>query len=149
MNQGYKKIIEAIAAAPLTDKGPVEKLKAMTRNYIEAALGMPDEFMAVQLNTTPEVLKFTSSMFAGASRNKPALALLFQSLKEIFQDHNVEDPVIELTAQVIAASTFGLILRLILEKDILSEEQKEKLINQFILLIVEGLITGNISGETI
>lgn len=142
MKQGYKKIIDAISSTPPSQNDPVQKLEDMTRNYINAALSMPDEFKAAQLNTAPGVLKFTSSMFEGASLKKPALAILCQCLKEIYKDKNTDDSLVELTAQVIAASTFGLIIRLILEKDIISEVQKEKLINHYIRLTVDGLIRG-------
>ena len=142
MKQGYKKIIDAISSTPPSQNDPVQKLEDMTRNYINAALSMPDEFKAAKLNTAPGVLKFTSSMFEGASLKKPALAILCQCLKEIYKDKNTDDSLVELTAQVIAASTFGLIIRLILEKDIISEVQKEKLINHYIRLTVDGLIRG-------
>ena len=144
MKNGYKKIIDAISSTPSSQNDPVQKLKDMTRNYINTALSMPDEFMAAQLNTTPGLLEFTSSMFAGASFKKPALAILCQCLKEIYEDKDTDDSLVELTAQVIVASTFGLIIRLILEKDIISEERKEKLINHYIRLTVEGLVWGSI-----
>jgi hypothetical protein len=91
MNQGYKKIIDVIASIPLDQKDPVKKIRDMTRCYIDAALAMPDEFKAVQLNTSPQVLEFSSSLFEGASMKKPALSLLFQCLKEIYSDHNIDD----------------------------------------------------------
>lgn len=142
MEKGYKKIIDAISSVPPSQNDPAQKLEDMTRNYINAALSMPDEFKAAQLNTAPGILEFTSSMFEGASLKKPALAILCQCLKEIYQDKNTDDSLVELTAQVIVASTFGLIIRLILEKDIISGEQKEKLINHYIKLTVDGLIRG-------
>jgi len=141
MNQGYKKIIEALTSVPLTEEDSVQRLRDMTRNYIEVALSMPDEYKAIQLNTAPEVLAFTSSMSKGASQKKPALALLSQTLKDINKSYNVDEEYIELTAQVIAVSTFGLIMKLILEKDFISEEQQEKLINHYIKLVTNGFIS--------
>jgi hypothetical protein len=43
-------------------------------------------------------------------------------LKDIYKDQNTDESLIELTAQIISAATFGLIIRLIIEKEI-GEEQ--------------------------
>lgn len=88
------------------------------------------------------LMKTGYSLFPGASGKKPALKILFQCLKDIYKDNTIDDNLLELTAQVIAAATFGLITRLILEKDLVSEEQKEKLIEHYIKCIVEGMVLG-------
>lgn len=147
MKRGYKKIIDAISPTSTSAHDPAQKLRDMTRNYIEAALNMPDEFKAVQLNTAPEIVEFTASLFKGASLKKPALAILCQCLKEVYRDQDIDDSFIEMTAQVIATSTFGLIIRLILEKNIISGEQREKLINHYIKLTVDGLVLGKGPGQ--
>ncbi|BCN30521.1 TetR/AcrR family transcriptional regulator [Anaeromicropila herbilytica] len=128
MQRGYSKITSAVGNALVEPDSPEEKLKKITREYIEVALSMPDQFLVVQLNGSPEVLKHTGFLFQGASKEKPALATLYECLKELYQDKEVEEDTIELTAQIIAASTLGLIIKLIKEKDI-SDEQRERLIN--------------------
>lgn len=147
LKSGYKKIIDAISLSPSSATDPAQKLREMTRNYIEAALKMPDEFKAVQLNAAPAIVEFTASLFKGASLKKPALAILCQCLREVYQDREIDDTFIEMTAQVIAVSTLGLIIRLILEKDLISGEQREKLITHYIRLTVDGLILGKDPGE--
>ncbi len=143
MQRGYRKILDGLAAALDTTDDPREKLRQMTRNYIEVSLQMSDEYKAVQLNSTPGVVAQTASLFKGAAAKKPALKILFQGLKEIYKDRDIDDSVIELTAQIIAASTFGLIIRLIMEQDLISEEQKTNLIDQFIRITVDGMVLGN------
>jgi AcrR family transcriptional regulator len=123
MQRGYKKIITAVSSVEMVNNSPEERLIQMTKNYINAALNMPDEFMAAQLNQSKEALKHTSSLFKGASKEKPALSALFQCLQEIYKDKDVDEATIELTAQMIVVSSLGLIFKLIIEKDI-CEEQK-------------------------
>jgi AcrR family transcriptional regulator len=131
MQRGYNKIITAISSVNMEGNSPYELLKGMTRNYIEAALKMPDEFMSAQLNISELALKHTSTLFKGASREKPALAALYRCLKEIYKEKEDDDSLIELTAQIIAVSTLGFTIKLIIEKDI-GEEQRTCLIDFFV-----------------
>lgn len=129
MRRGYMKIVSAVSISDAENLTPTEKLRKMTRNYIEEALKMPDEFLAAQLNQSPQALKHTSYLYTGASKEKPALMALYKCLKDIYMDADEEQ--IELKSQIIAASTMGVIIKLIIEKDI-GEEQRQKLINYFI-----------------
>lgn len=129
MRRGYMKIVSAVSISDAENLTPTEKLRKMTRNYIEEALKMPDEFLAAQLNQSPQALKHTSYLYTGASKEKPALMALYKCLKDIYMD--ADDEQIELKSQIIAASTMGVIIKLIIEKDI-GEEQRQKLINYFI-----------------
>ena len=129
MRRGYMKIVNAVYAADIESLTPRERLKRMTINYIEEALKMPDEFLAAQINQSPQALKHTSYLYKGASKEKPALGALYNCIKEIYKDD--DDEHIELKAQIIAASTMGLIIKLVLEKNI-GEEQRQNIINYFI-----------------
>lgn len=143
MQQGYNKIVTAVSSVKMECNSSEEKLIQMTKNYINAALNMPDEFMAAQLNQSKEALKYTSSLFKGASKEKTALSILYQCLQEVYIDRNIDENTIELTAQMIAVSTLGLIFKLIMEKDI-GDEQRENLINFYTNKIVLRIINGNI-----
>lgn len=129
MQTGYKKIIDAVSISHEEDMHPGDRLRQMTKSYINAALSMPDEFMAVQLNDSPKALKYTSSLFEGASGEKPALRLLYECVKEMNKDKSADEASIELTAQMVAVSTLGLIMKLITEKN--THDQEEKLIEFF------------------
>jgi len=126
MQRGYKKIASAVSSMKIESNTPEEKLIQMTQNYIKVALSMPEEFMAAQLNQSKVALKHTSSLFEGASKEKRALSALYQCLKEIYKDKDVDENTIELTAQMIVVSTLGLILKIIIEKDI-GDEQRDNL----------------------
>lgn len=142
MKRGYKKIVSAVSSIEMDTSSPEEKLIQITKNYIKAALDMPEEFMAAQLSQSKMALKHTSSLFEGASKEKPALSGLYQCLEEIYKDKDVDENTIELTAQMIAVSTLGLILKIIIEKDI-GDGQREKLINFYSNEIVLRIASGN------
>ncbi len=146
MKRGYQKIVDSLSSIQVLSDKPEDKLKELTRNYINAALKMPDEFKNIQLNNSPEILEYTASMFKGASKQKPALAILAQCLKEIYTEKNLDDSMIELTAQIIAASTFGLIIKLIVEN--VDEMQRDILVEHFIKCTVDGLVLGKFPGNT-
>ena len=130
MQSGYQKIVQAVSSARLKDLSGEDRLKEMSRSYINAALNMPDEFMSIQLNSSKDALTYTSSLFKGASKEKPALASLYNCLMDINKDSDIDEQVLEMTAQMIAVSTLGLILKLITEKNI-DEKQRKRLIDFF------------------
>ncbi len=140
MKEGYGKIIHALASVKIPSDEPEKRLKELTRSYINVALEMSEEYKFVQLNSSPEILQFTSSLFKGASSKKPALNILFQCLKDIFKDKNMDDSAIELTAQIISTATFGLIIKLIIEN--VDDFQKTKLIEQHMKCIIDGMVLG-------
>ncbi|WFA09358.1 TetR/AcrR family transcriptional regulator [Tissierella sp. Yu-01] len=142
MQRGYKKIVSAVTSLNMENSSPEERLIQMTKNYIQTALNMPDEFMAAQLNKSNKVLKHTSSLFKGASKEKTALSELYQCLQEIYKNKDVDENTIELTAQMIVVSSIGLILKLIIEKDI-GDEQREKLTNFYSNEIVLRIANAN------
>lgn len=141
MQRGYKKIVSAVSSIELRKSSPEERLVEITKNYIMAVLKMPDEFMTAQLSNSEEALKHTSWLFKGASKEKPALSSLYQCLQDIYKNKEVDKDAIELTAQVIAASTFGLIMKIIIEKDI-GEEQRNRLIDFYSEYIVLRIVNG-------
>lgn len=139
MRRGYGKIVEGLSSMPKSDVKPEKKLKDMTRKVIDMALQMPEEYSAVHLSTSPSILAHSSSLFKGAAQKKQALGILFDCLKEIHGE--MDDDTAELTAQIIWTSTFGLIIKLITEKDI-PEEQRNILINHHIRCIIDSMILG-------
>lgn len=130
MESGYKKIVTAISSGQIENKSPEARLVQMSKNYIEAALKMPQEFMAAQLNKSPQSLKHTASLYQGASNEKIALAKLYECVKEINKDKELDTSKIEITAQMIVVSSLGLIIKLIVEEGI-DQEQRKALINYF------------------
>ena len=131
MESGYQKIIMAVSRNQSEELVPIERLVNMTSNYIEAALEMQDEFMAAHLNQSEIALRHTASLFKGASKEKPALSVLYQCLKEMHEGKDCDDDYLEMTAQMIVVSTLGFIMKNIVENNI-GEEQRQRLKNFFV-----------------
>lgn len=129
MRSGYVKIVNAVSQTYTENLTPIEKLKKMMINYIEEALKMSDEFLAAQINKSPQAIKHTSYLYRGASKEKTALMILRKCLKEVHAD--MDDDQAELKAQVIVSSVIGMSCKLIIEKDI-DDNQRQRLIDCFI-----------------
>lgn len=139
LRESYQKIIGALAAAQASSGDPLQIIREMMRNYLNLVLQIPDEYMIVMLSTSPGTLEHTSLLFKGASQKRQALGMLCKCLKEIYKD--TDDNLIELTAQVLWAATFGLAIRLIIERDI-SAEQRESLVEHHLNVVIEGIVKG-------
>jgi AcrR family transcriptional regulator len=139
MQRGYNKILDSLKSVQLSSHNPVERLRELILSYIRTALEMPDEYKAVQLSSSTTILEYTSSMFKGACVKKPAMAILHQCLRDIYKD--IDNNLIELTAQIITASTLGFIIKLITEKNI-DEKQRQELIDHYTRCIVDSMILG-------
>jgi hypothetical protein len=83
------------------------------------------------LNDTPAVLSYTAVLFKGAAQERKAIGMLCECLSRFESDELRDETSIELTAQVIWTAAFGLIMRLIVEKD-LPNDQVETLISCYL-----------------
>ena len=133
--QGYQNLMSALGEGQTQAGSPETRLKNLTIKYIDTALENPEQFLAVQLNKSPEVQEFTAYLFEGAAEEKPALTILAKAIEEICAEQNLPSNQIEMTAQIIAASTLGFITKLILEKDI-GVNQRKHLIDRFTETVV-------------
>lgn len=135
--EGYKGIVLSIMGLQNREGEPDERLRSSLKSFIEAAISMNEVYRTVMLNDSEKVLKHTAVLFKGASTERQALKILCDYLKEYYHEDSDED-FIELSAQVLWSSIFGLIMRLIIDKNI-DEVQKHRLINYNIEFILEGL----------
>lgn len=138
MQDGYGEIVKAVMNAFQSNVSGVEKLKEMTRAYIGAAYKMSDEFVQAQVNSSKIALAQTSTLFEGALQKKPALQILGKAISEIDNQVTMNEKQVELKAQMIAVSTLGLIIKLIVEKNI-DEKQMNTLIDAFINQVVVSI----------
>ena len=114
MEENYKKIIGALSSIYSKETDPVQKLEETTRKYIEIALQMSDEYLNIMLSSAPNILEHSSVLFYGASVKRQAIGVLCQIVRDYYKDITISDDEIEVTAQLIWTSTFGLIIRLIM-----------------------------------
>jgi len=139
MSKGYKRILSTLAQVNLSNKKPKEKLKEGLKNYILMALSTPLEYKTIMLSNSQNILRHTSFLFNGASEKREAIRILCQQLIAIYNQNPQEDSYIELTAQVLWSSVFGLIIRIITEED-LAENQKDNLIEHQLNILIKGIV---------
>lgn len=130
LESGYQKLTNSLASSKIISDDPEEKLRIMTRTYIEEALKIPEEFAIVHSDNTTNVIKHTSFLFKGASEKRKAIHMIKRCIIDMYPQNEYGEEKVELAAQSIAAATMGLTLKLIAEKD-LEEIQRKKIIDYF------------------
>lgn len=115
---------------------PEEILKLTLQQFINMSLSMGLEYRNVMLGDSPAILSHTAVLFKGAAQERQAIGMLCQCLSSFKSIQSLDDSSIELTAQIIWITAFGLIMRLTVEKD-LPEEQVEALISCYL----ESMVT--------
>lgn len=133
MKRGYQKIINSISFIEDTEDTK-EKFINITKNYIYSALDNADEYMSIMLSNSKEILNYTAVLFKDAKEDRRAINMLCQLLEEI--DNNQIDDV-ELTAQILWTSLFGLIIKIIIED--VDKTQREALINHYLKLAQKAI----------
>ena len=139
MAKGYKRILSTLDSINLSDKNPKEKLEEGFKNYIFASLNDPLEYKTILLSSSPSILEHTSVLFKGAAQKREAIGILVQILRDIYRESPKDESYIELTAQVLWASVFGLIIRIITEEN-LTEDQKNKLVEHQLSILIKGIM---------
>ena len=89
-------------------------------------------------SSSPQVLEITAVLEAGICEKRPALGGLIQALEAGISEGIIKPCDVELTAQVLWSSMFGLLSRLIIEQNI-SPEHMDKLMNRQIDILLKGL----------
>lgn len=138
MKKTYEKILITLSQGQNISETPKEKLGRTLREYINLAMGIPEEYKTILLNNSPMILAHTSTLFKGASKERKALAILKQCIIEVLDEKSRDENELELTTQIVWTATFGLILRLIIEKDI-DKEQQKLLIENHIKFVLNGI----------
>lgn len=139
VSEGYRRILHSIGSVQMNEKEPEKEIKEAFVDYIKAALASPEEYMAFMLSDHPSVLKKTSVLEEGISKKSKTMQLLYNNIQRGISQgrYAPHDP--ELTAQIIWTSTFGLLVKLIIEKDI-SQERVNRLIDHHFNVLFKGII---------
>lgn len=133
----YQKILNVLSYSEKHGNNPEELLRQKLQNFIEVAVSMGEEYKIFMVSGSPEILSRTSVLYKNATADRPAVELFSKCLREILSGSKYDDNRVELVAQVIWASTFGLILRLIIEK--VDENQRQLLVDCFLDYVVSAL----------
>jgi len=139
VGEGYGRILAAISSVKPNEAEPEKEMREVFMKYIEAALASPEVYKEFMLNDDPAVLKRTGLLKAGISQTSPSLKILCGNIQRGISLGRLAPCDPELTAQIIWTSTFGLIIKLIMEKDI-PKEQVNRLIDQHFAIIFNGIL---------
>ncbi len=138
--ENYMQILSIIKDASTNSESNIEeKIINTFKAYINFALENSELYKNFLLNDDIEVINKTSLLKKGDGKERKSLSVLcFQINEGKKQDLFKKDMDDELTAQILWTSTFGLIIRIIKEKNI-PKEQQERLINHHFKILFQGI----------
>jgi len=137
LNEGYQRIIKAVESVD-PNLPPDEIIRSSMKGYISNCLRWSSLYKAMMFSSSPQVLEITAVLEAGICEKRPALGGLIQALEAGISEGIIKPCDVELTAQVLWSSMFGLLSRLIIEQNI-SPEHMDKLMNRQIDILLKGL----------
>ncbi|HEX3044155.1 MAG TPA: hypothetical protein VHY08_05320 [Bacillota bacterium] len=97
------------------------------------------EYHAILFSEIEEVQSQITVLTKGVSENRRSIALLCQAIETGIAKGRFRPLETELTAQIIWTSTFGLITKILLEKELPSNQQ-QALINHHFKMLLHGLL---------
>ncbi|WP_407312700.1 TetR/AcrR family transcriptional regulator [Desulfosporosinus sp. SB140] len=139
VKEGYEKIISSIGLVERNNEEPEKEIQQAFTQYIKAAQTFPEEYKAFMLNDDASVLDKTVLLQKGISQTSQTLQLLCDNIQRGISQGRYAPCDPELTAQIFWTSTFGLIIKLIIEKE-LPQGQIDRLINRHFSLLFDGII---------
>ncbi len=138
----YQEIVNELRSVEIKTLDPEIMFKEIMTSYTKWAMKNREIYRTIMLNDSPGVLEYTSVLCQGATGKRQAIKMLAQAVKTFINDPEKDDEFFALRAQVIWTSSFGLIIRMIIED--IPEEQQERIIAGYVELITNGLRAGKI-----
>ena len=135
LHEGYEGVMRAVGMAHQQETDPSKRIAQALRGYILTAMQNPT-FKAFILSDSPQILDRTAALFRGAASKRPSLAMICKELKVLLPER--DEDWLELTAQVLWASLFGLTARLLIEGDI-PEKQRNRLIERYVQFVLQAI----------
>jgi AcrR family transcriptional regulator len=135
LRENYQMIMNAIKPKS-QNMPPDDEIRTSIISYIETALQWHNEYCAVMLDSSPQVLAFTSML--GDNETRPALAAMVVALEKGVEDGMFSPCDTQITARAIWSAIFGLLIRLIVEGDV-PKEQRAALIECQTKILINGL----------
>ncbi|GGM42496.1 TetR family transcriptional regulator [Paraliobacillus quinghaiensis] len=139
VDEGYGQILATVKSVERNEVAPEEEIKEVFTSYIKAALESPEYYKAVMLSSEPSILKRTAVLNRGISEQSSSLKVLCENIERGKSDNRYATWDSELTGQIIWTSTFGLIIRLMTERNV-SDDQVDRLINHHFQVLLKGLL---------
>jgi AcrR family transcriptional regulator len=139
VEEKYANIVKIINEVPVDYENPHKTITDTLRVYIDFMLSSPEQFKAMLMNDVESVREKVNMLDEGISKKRKSIGSLRDIISSGIENGKFREGDAELTAQIIWTSTYGLILRLILENNI-TKEQREKLINHHFDIIINGIL---------
>ena len=117
---------------------PNQKIKVAFKNYINGALKWSEVYKVMMTSSDPKVLNVTGIIAKRFSQESKELAILKKTIEEGMDDKIFVKGNALLIAQSVWASVFGLVMKMIVEKDFLGDE-KDKLMECQLKIIIRGI----------
>lgn len=133
------KILKIINETPIDKNKPENSIINVLRKYMSFMLEEKELSKVVLISNLDDVNLKIKMLYEGVAKDKKTIGSLCNSIQIGIANGRFKKTDVELTAQIIWASTYGLISRLIIEKDV-PKEQEKKLIERHLQFIVSGLI---------
>lgn len=133
LEEDYEKIVEAVKTT--AEYHSKKDFKNGIVAYIRLVTDMGAFYKNVMISDSPRILQRTSVLHKGAAQERPALEALCSDLRVCPAFANQSDADIELAAQIIWSTLFGLATRIIIED--VDKDQKERLAEQAAELILK------------
>lgn len=139
IDEGYGKILSSLKEISIDIDKPEKSIEEGLRAYIDNMLKTPEQFKAILMNDIEILQERVYMLKKGVSKDRESIRGLCKQLEIGVEKGRFREIDSELTAQIIWTSTYGLLSRLILEKDV-PKEQKEELINHHFKIIFNGIL---------
>ncbi|MCL2031173.1 MAG: TetR/AcrR family transcriptional regulator [Oscillospiraceae bacterium] len=137
LKEGHQHILTAVRP-PDEAMPPDEAIRAALINYVYNGMRNAAEYRSIMFNSSGPVLEVTAVLAEGASEKRPALRELAAALSAGVAAGLFAPCDIELTAQTIWSAVYGLLARLIVERDI-PPRQRSRLIERQIDMLLRGI----------
>lgn len=134
LTSGYQNILASLRQNIDLPTDPLDRFETIMKNYIHHVMKHPEEYKVFMLNETENVVKHTAVLGKGVSTYRPTVAMLCKNIRPLV---TCSDDEVELLAQNLWSATFGLLIRMIIEK--ISTDQQERLIDFHLKLMVSAI----------
>ena len=138
IEDGYGKILKMLKEALPKKESPKLSLVSMFREYIELVLEMPDYYQEVLFRGDGIGSPRMRVLERGVAKRNQTFGYLVSIIDQGVESGEFDVSSSEMTAQVIWCGTFGLLSRLIIEKE-LEKQQVEALINKHLELMIKSI----------
>ncbi len=131
---GFMRILARMQDTPFDPEKPIEGFKKFYLRYFDLMLENPSWSKLALLADIDSILEKTSVLDRGISKKSATFEIMTGRLASAMKAGKVRQADPELTAQIIWTTAYGLIARLILEKNI-DKKQRDRLVKEFFSLL--------------